>query len=194
MYIEDKNVLREVLAFEQKQYKEVNFRSEKDYFWARLFNHPACLIMKWQKYSRLADFYAHACIRQHSIFNLLRAKYYAYFKQKYANKCGFEINTSNIGRGFLIFHAGSTVINRDAVIGDNVHLHGNNCIGNGGETNLSCPVIGDNVKVGVGAKIVGGVTIGDNCYIGACALVNKSFSGGQVLVGVPARALPKDKG
>lgn len=193
MYIDNKKILREVIAFEQSQYRKLAFHSKKEYIWAKLFHNPTILIMKWQKYSRIADYYAHACMREYSIRNLVCSKYYEFLRYKYANKCGFEIYTSNIGRGFMVYHIGATVINPDTIIGDNVHLHGNNCIGNGGDYNFACPIIGNNVKVGVGAKIIGGIKIGDDCYIGACALVNKSFEVGQILIGVPAKALCKDE-
>lgn len=181
MYIDNKKILKEVINDEQAQYRKLAFHSKKEYFWARVFRNPTILIMRWQKYSRIADFYAHACMRNRSIQNLVCSKFYEFLRYKYANKCGFEIYTSNIGRGFMIYHTCATVINPDSIIGENVHLHGNNCIGNGGENDLACPIIGNNVKVGVGAKIIGGVKIGDNCYIGASALVNKSFEmgGGQ---------------
>ena len=51
---------------------------------------------------------------------------------------------------------------------------------------------GDNVDIGVGAKIIGGVTIADNIKIGANAVVTKSFyEEGITLVGVPARKLER---
>lgn len=191
MNIDNKKLLKEVINEEQTQYINLAFHSKKEYFWAKVFRNPTILIMKCQKYSRIADYFAHACIRKHSVWNLVCSKYYEFQRYRYANKCGFEIYTSNIGRGFMIYHIGATVINPDTIIGENVHLHGNNCIGNGGENDLACPIIGNNVKVGVGT---GGVKIGDNCYIGACALVNKSFEmGWQVLIGVPAKTLCKDE-
>ena len=35
-------------------------------------------------------------------------------------------------------------------------LHGDNCIGNNGKTE-GCPIIGDNVDIGTGAKILGAI-------------------------------------
>ncbi|MBT0889312.1 hypothetical protein KJR38_03095 [Streptococcus lutetiensis] len=54
------------------------------------------------------------------------------------------------------------------------------------------PVIGNNVDIGVGAKIIGNVTIADGIKIGANAVVNKSFyEEGITIVGVPARKVVK---
>ena len=52
-----------------------------------------------------------------------------------------------------------------------------------------CPTIGDGVNVGVGAKIIGPIIVGSNCSIGANAVVTHSFADGNVLVGIPAKAI-----
>jgi serine O-acetyltransferase len=55
-----------------------------------------------------------------------------------------------------------------------------------------CPIIGDNCDIGVGAKIIGDITIADNVTIGAGAIVNKScLESNVVLAGIPARIIKK---
>lgn len=49
--------------------------------------------------------------------------------------------------------------------------------------------IGNNVYIGSGAYIMPGVTIGDNCIIGAAAVVTKDIPSNSVAVGVPARVI-----
>ena len=51
-------------------------------------------------------------------------------------------------------------------------------------------MIGDNVKVGIGAIIVGPIRIGNNVTIGAGAVVVKDVADGETVAGNPARALP----
>lgn len=52
------------------------------------------------------------------------------------------------------------------------------------------PIIGDNCDIGVGAKIIGDITIADNVTIAAGAIVNKSCSQSNVvLAGVPAKVI-----
>jgi len=75
-----------------------------------------------------------------------------------------------IGNSILVWHPHSILINKNAKIGNNCVLAGNNVIGN----NKGFPVIGDNVFMGVGAVVIGNVTIGDNVKIGANATVTKS--------------------
>ena len=49
--------------------------------------------------------------------------------------------------------------------------------------------IGNNVYIGTRCTILRGVTIGDNCIVGANSLVNKSLPSGGVYAGVPAKRI-----
>lgn len=53
--------------------------------------------------------------------------------------------------------------------------------------------IGNNVFVGVKSVIMPGVTIGDNCVIGACSLVTKSIPCNSVAFGQPAKVIKKNR-
>ena len=53
--------------------------------------------------------------------------------------------------------------------------------------NNSCPVLGKNVELGIGAKVIGGITLADGIRIGANAVVTKSFLEANITIaGVPA--------
>lgn len=52
--------------------------------------------------------------------------------------------------------------------------------------NINCPKIGVNVRISAGAKVLGGITIGDNVTVGANAVVVKDVPENCVVVGVPA--------
>lgn len=52
--------------------------------------------------------------------------------------------------------------------------------------------IGNNVKVHAGAKVIGGITIGDNVVIGANAVVVKDVPSNCTVVGIPAYIIRKD--
>lgn len=115
---------------------------------------------------------------------------YAFYrrrKNRLGVKLGIEIWDNTFDTGLTIDHAGYIVINGMSRIGKNCRLHGDNCIGNDGKT-LDSPVIGDNVQIGVGAKIIGNIRIADNCRIAAGAVVISSFDEeGITIAGVPAR-------
>jgi serine O-acetyltransferase len=52
------------------------------------------------------------------------------------------------------------------------------------------PIIGNNVVLGVGCKVIGGVTIGDNVIVGANAVVLRNVPSDHMAVGVPAHNIP----
>ena len=63
-------------------------------------------------------------------------------------------------------------------------------MGNAGPHNLACPDLGDNIRIGVGAKIIGGVKIANNVTIAAGAVVVNSFEEeGITIGGIPARRI-----
>ncbi|MBR2240763.1 MAG: serine acetyltransferase [Clostridia bacterium] len=111
-------------------------------------------------------------------FNILSQKYRIYIK-------------SDVGHNLKIWHE-NIIINKSAKIGDNVQLHGNNCIGNNGKDLEKCPKIGNNVEIGYGATIIGNIEIADGIIIGANSLVNKSFLESNVIIaGNPANIIKK---
>ncbi|MBB2890186.1 serine acetyltransferase [Flexivirga oryzae] len=92
---------------------------------------------------------------------------------------------ASIGQGFVIQHSVGVVINGRAVMGANCVLEGGVVIG---AVDRWSPQIGSGVYIGSGAKIVGRVTIGDNCKVGANAVVVKDAPAGSTIVGVPGVA------
>jgi len=104
---------------------------------------------------------------------------------------GVEIHpAAKIGRGFFIDHGMGVVIGETAEIGDYVTLfQGVTLGGTGKERGKRHPTLGNHVVVGAGAKILGGITIGDNVKIGANSVVLKSVPTNSTVIGVPARVI-----
>lgn len=101
---------------------------------------------------------------------------------------GVYIPTSTqIGPGLLISHFGPIIINGNAVIGEDFTLQPSTTIAfhDGGT-----PSFGDRVFVGPGARILGGIHIGDEALIGANAVVTKDVPAGHVALGPPATIRP----
>ena len=116
-------------------------------------------------------------------------KFMYYLRMEEYNKLGFYIRPNSLGKGVTIFHHGTIIVHGNARLGENCKLHGDNCIGNNGITN-DVPMIGNNVDIGFGAKIIGGIKIADNVKIGAGAIVVKDcLHNGATLVGIPAREI-----
>ncbi|MBM7657753.1 serine O-acetyltransferase [Sporolactobacillus spathodeae] len=122
--------------------------------------------------------------------NKHRIRYYIWQRKKniIGSKLGVTMWHNTVDAGLRIWHYGSIIVNGHTNIGKNCQLHGDNCIGNKGESEKGVPTIGDNVDIGVGAKIIGGVYIASNIRIGANAVVTRSFyEEGITIVGVPAK-------
>lgn len=75
-------------------------------------------------------------------------------------------------------------------MGEHCHVNQQVTIGYNGD---EAPIVGNNVLVTCGAKIIGGVTVGDNVKIGANAVVVKDVPSNVTVVGVPARIVNKVK-
>jgi serine O-acetyltransferase len=93
-----------------------------------------------------------------------------------------------IGRDFHLVHSGNIKIHPRARIGDRVGVLHNVTIGEGVDRE-GVPVIGDDVFIGTGARVLGPVVIGNGARIAANSLVLSDVPAGATAVGVPARIL-----
>ncbi len=138
-------------------------------FWMRLARHLDGRSWVWWPVSRLARL-------------LLR---------RYRFKFGIEIPfRTDIGPGFYIGHSGGIVVTPEARIGRNCNLSHDVTIGvsNRGERK-GAPAIGDNVYIGPGAKLFGGIHVGNDAAIGANCVVTRDVPERAVVVGVPGRVI-----
>ena len=104
---------------------------------------------------------------------------------------GIEIHPgATIGRRFFIDHGMGVVIGETSEIGDDVLLYqGVTLGGTGHEQGKRHPTLGNNVVVGTGAKVLGGIHIGDNVKIGAGSVVVRSVPDDSTVVGSPGRVV-----
>ena len=79
------------------------------------------------------------------------------------------------------------VIHSQAIIGNNCIIGTNVTIGGGSKKGV--PIIGNNVYLSTGSKIIGNITIGSNSVIGANAVVVKNVPPNCVVAGVPAKII-----
>ncbi|WP_066389188.1 serine O-acetyltransferase [Neobacillus mesonae] len=100
--------------------------------------------------------------------------------------------TVQIGEGTSIGYDGvgvvihyKTVIGKNCVIGPGVTIGGTS----GKE---GAPILGDNVALGTGCKILGPVKVGDNVVIGANSVVTKDVPDNCMVVGIPGKIVRTD--
>jgi serine O-acetyltransferase len=94
---------------------------------------------------------------------------------------------ADFGPGFVIFHSNGVVINGKVKGGAHVHLEHEVTIGDDGAGKF--PVLGSNIYVGAGAKIIGGVKVGDGARVGANAVLVHDAPAGSTMVGIPAKPI-----
>jgi serine O-acetyltransferase len=106
-------------------------------------------------------------------------------------KLGISIPPSTqIGSGFYIGHFGGIVVNGKSVIGKNCNISQGVTLGQANRgNNKGYPILGDNIYIGPGAKIVGAVKIGNNVAIGANCVVTKDIQDNSVVVGIPGKVI-----
>ncbi len=104
---------------------------------------------------------------------------------------GVEIHpAAQIGRRLFIDHASGVVIGETAIVGDDVTLYqGVTLGGTGKEHGKRHPTLEDGVVAGSGAKILGNITVGKNCRIGAGSVVLRSVPEDSTVVGVPGHII-----
>jgi len=107
---------------------------------------------------------------------------------------GTEIHPgAQLGRRFFIDHALDVVIGETAIVGDDVTLYqGVTLGGTGKEHGKRHPTLLDNVVVGSGAKILGNITVGHNCRIGAGSVVLRNVPDDSTVVGVPGHIILRE--
>jgi serine O-acetyltransferase len=93
---------------------------------------------------------------------------------------------AEFGPGFVLIHSDGVVINGATRGGQNVFLEHQVTIG---AERRESPVIGDNVFIGAGAKVIGPVRIGNGARVGANAVVIEDVPDRATVVGIPARVV-----
>jgi serine O-acetyltransferase len=151
--------------------------------WGRFLSTPGF------RYSSLLRFYGYARTVSWCQFGVRQVT--VLLLHRYAIRFGLDISRdTRIGSGLYIGHFGGIVVNASVVIGDNCNLSQGVTLGqiNRGPK-AGCPVIGNNVYIGPGAKIIGNIRVGDHAAVGANAVVVDDVPSNSTVGGVPARVI-----
>jgi len=114
---------------------------------------------------------------------------YRFLYRRARNLYGIELPYSaKIGQGVVIEHQHGIVVHGNAIIGDYCTIRQGVTIGNRYiDRPTEAPVIGNNVNIGAGAKLLGNITIGDNANVGANSVVINDVPVDALVVGIPAQ-------
>jgi len=120
------------------------------------------------------------------ISHILKVAYRAIFFI-FSTIYGISLNpVSKIGPGFYIGHYGGIFIRGE--FGAYCSISQGVTFGSKGAGKSSgWPIVGNNVYVGAGAKVIGAISIGSDVIIGANAVVVKDIPENSIAVGIPAK-------
>lgn len=164
----------------------------KDYIRAEIQTRPnESMIRLIAKILFIPGFNAVYLIRKAQLSHTTLFKWY--YRHKLALRYGIYLGyNTEIGPGLVIGHPTSIVIGEGVVIGKRCTIYQQTTIGVKTTGLHAYPMIGDDVTIYAGAKIIGAVEIGDNTDIGASAVVTKKCPGNCVMKGVPATWTKKE--
>jgi serine O-acetyltransferase len=144
-------------------------------------------IWRYQRLLRKAEYF-HNC-KTSFIFKMYN-KYLSFRLHQFGLRLGFEIPINVFGPGLQMIHYGTIIVSSNAHVGANCNLHNLVHIAQKNGRDDAAPTIGDNVFIGPGARIFGGIVIADGTVIGANSVVTKSvFEPNTTVAGVPARKI-----
>ena len=95
---------------------------------------------------------------------------------------------AEFGPGFVLIHSQGVVINGNVRGGSRIFIEHQVTIG---AERRQAPMLGSDIFIGAGAKIVGAVTVADGVRIGANAVVVHDVPANVTVVGIPARIVKR---
>ena len=119
----------------------------------------------------------------------------AIFRRWAISSCGIDIlPQARIGGGCYIAHGLGLVVGGTTVVGEDCTLLQGVTLGEARFSEDACPRIGNRVTIGVNAAVLGGISIGDDAFVGAGAVVLEDVPAASLAVGTPARSRPLTNG
>lgn len=124
-----------------------------------------------------------------SLFYFRTGKIWLRFFAKGQTNLYFHMKPEQIGKGLMIWHGYSTVLNAKR-IGENCQIWQNVTLGKKTIKEIDDrPVIGNDVLICTGAVVIGDISVGNGVTVGANATVVKNVPDNATVVGVAARII-----
>lgn len=183
-----------------KTKEDLNFYLQED---AKANRMDGCSLLKYKLRlfvgSESAHVYKYLKVLRHCEYHsnnggMYHKVMYHYFKIR-LHRLGLRYNIripENVcGYGLSVLHiagCGGCLVNAKEV-GNYCKLQTGVLFGNTNHSEDEKPIIGNNVGFGPGAKVLGKVKIGDNCFVAANAVVVKDMPANAIVGGVPAKVI-----
>lgn len=157
-------------------------------YWGRLFiGSESAHVYKYLKVLRHCEYH----YNNGGSYHRLLYRFYKIRLHRLGFKYNIRIPENVCGYGLSIIHiagCGGCLVNANKV-GNYCKLQTGVLIGNTNHSEDDKPTIGDNVGFGPGAKVLGKIKIGDNCFVAANAVVVKDMQANSIVGGVPAKVI-----
>ncbi len=141
---------------------------------------------KYNFWMRVCSYTKRNIFLKYTLFPIAR-----FILRHYTYKFGISISHQvKIGSGLYFGHFGGIIVHPRTIIGKNCNIQQGVTLGevNRGK-NKGVPIIGDNVYIGPGAKVIGAIKVGNNVAIGSNCVVTKDVEDNAVVVGVPGKTI-----
>ncbi len=122
------------------------------------------------------------------VFNKLLYLFYSYRLDRLRLKMQVSISPNVVGKGLFIPHWHGGIRINCISMGDYCIISSGVIIGNK-RNQINRPIIGNNVEMAVGCKIIGKIKIGDNAIIAPNSVVIKDITSNTIVSGIPAEII-----
>jgi len=154
--------------------------------YGRWYTNPGFWIVAVYRYGMWADSLPRAYLRipMWAMYRLVKLLFFNYNVHLWAGA-----NGARIGAGLRLIHPTNVMIGAKVEIGDDCLIFHDVTLGTGQIPGT--PKIGNNVDIYPGARVLGGVVIGDRSMIGANCVVTRDVPSESIILAPPSRVIPR---
>lgn len=146
-----------------------------------IYKQENVLAFRYLKTLRIREYY----LNNKSFVNIFAQIYYRIKLNRMGFSYGIQIHPNTVGKGLTIRHLQGGVIINCKSMGEYCRVNGGVVVGNK-DSQENIATIGNNVRLSIGSKIIGKITIGDNAIVAPNSVVIKDIPAGAVVSGIPA--------
>lgn len=182
--ITTKKQLKEYIYADQSRYKQ-----RKNFLCYFLFGDESYAIRRFLKVWRKTEYYYNTRNWRNPI-SLLRFVLFFIIYRRMSLHYKLFLPLNVVGPGLYIPHRMGGVIINAIKVGKNFSIS-SGCVVGKKKHNENRPIIGDDVEMCIGSKIIGKVFVGDNAVIAPNSVVIKNVPSGDIVSGIPAKSIKK---